>query len=79
MPIDLKLPTSGRGSRRGSRPLAGGGRCPGQGGRPLVEILTDKANVEIPSPVSGTVMKILASPGQVVKVGELLALIEPGP
>jgi len=45
---------------------------------PLVEILTDKANVEIPSPVSGTVMKILASPGQVVKVGELLALIEPG-
>ena len=44
---------------------------------PLVEILTDKANVEIPSPVTGTVVKIIAMPGQVVKVGELLALIEP--
>ncbi|HQU12732.1 MAG TPA: 2-oxo acid dehydrogenase subunit E2, partial [Thermodesulfobacteriota bacterium] len=44
---------------------------------PLVEILTDKANVEIPSPLTGTVVTILAAPGQVVKVGELLALIEP--
>jgi pyruvate dehydrogenase E2 component (dihydrolipoamide acetyltransferase) len=42
-----------------------------------VEILTDKANVEVPSPVTGTVVKILAASGQVVKVGELLAIIEP--
>jgi len=44
---------------------------------PMVEILTDKANVEIPSPVTGTVVKIVTAPGQVVKVGGLLALIEP--
>jgi pyruvate dehydrogenase E2 component (dihydrolipoamide acetyltransferase) len=43
----------------------------------LVEILTDKANIELPSPVSGTILKILAKPGQVVKVGEPIALIEP--
>jgi pyruvate dehydrogenase E2 component (dihydrolipoamide acetyltransferase) len=43
----------------------------------LVEILTDKANIELPSPVSGTILKILAQPGQVVKVGGPLALIEP--
>jgi pyruvate dehydrogenase E2 component (dihydrolipoamide acetyltransferase) len=43
---------------------------------PLVEVLTDKANVEIPSPVTGTVSRIMAGPGQVVKVGEVLALIE---
>ena len=43
----------------------------------LVEILTDKANIEIPSPVTGTVVRILAAPGQVVKVGGPLALIEP--
>lgn len=50
----------------------------------LVEVLTDKAAMEIPSPVTGTLKRIVAAPGQVVKVGELLAVIEipeerPGP
>ena len=79
MPIDLKLPDVGEGIAEGEvvRWLVAEGAQVKEDD-PLVEILTDKANVEIPSPVSGTVMKILASPGQVVKVGELLALIEPG-
>lgn len=42
----------------------------------LVEVLTDKANVEIPSPVDGVLARILASPGRTVKVGEVIALIE---
>ena len=42
----------------------------------LVEVLTDKADIEIPSPVDGVVAKILAQPGQAVKVGEVIALIE---
>src|SRR5512146_933253 len=42
----------------------------------LVEVLTDKANVEIPSPVSGVLARILAQPGRIVKVGEAIALIE---
>lgn len=37
--------------------------------QPLVEVLADKANVEIQSPVSGKVIKLLASEGEVVKVG----------
>ncbi|MGI0070517.1 MAG: dihydrolipoamide acetyltransferase family protein [Thermoplasmata archaeon] len=44
---------------------------------PLVSILTDKANVEIPSPKSGKVAKIHAAVGQKVKVGGLLVTIEP--
>ncbi len=43
----------------------------------LVEVLTDKANVEIPSPVNGTLVKIVAPPGRTLKVGETLAVIEP--
>jgi pyruvate dehydrogenase E2 component (dihydrolipoamide acetyltransferase) len=43
---------------------------------PLVSVLTDKANVEIPSPKSGKVLKIHAQVGEKVKVGGLLVTIE---
>ena len=78
MPIELKLPDVGEGIAEGEvvRWLVAEG-AEVKEDDPLVEILTDKANVEIPSPVTGTVVKIVAAPGQVVKVGELLALIEP--
>jgi len=78
MPIELKFPDVGEGIAEGEvvRWLVAEGATVTEDD-PLVEILTDKANVEIPSPVTGTVVKILAAPGQVVKVGELLALIEP--
>ncbi len=78
MPIELKLPDVGEGIAEGEvvRWLVAEGAQVKEDD-PLVEILTDKANVELPSPVTGTVVKILASPGQVVKVGGLLALIEP--
>jgi pyruvate dehydrogenase E2 component (dihydrolipoamide acetyltransferase) len=78
MPIELKLPDVGEGIAEGEvvRWLVAEGAKVKEDD-PLVEILTDKANVEIPSPVTGTVVKILAASGQIVKVGELLALIEP--
>ncbi len=41
----------------------------------LVEIQTDKATVEVPSPASGVVSRILAEEGAVVPVGELLVVI----
>ncbi len=43
---------------------------------PIVEINTDKVNVEIPSPVSGTVKELLVEEGAVVAVGAPLAIIE---
>ena len=43
---------------------------------PLVSVLTDKANVEIPSPKSGQVLSIHAQVGDKVKVGGLLVTIE---
>ncbi len=45
---------------------------------PLVSVLTDKANVEIPSPKSGRIAKIHAGVGAKVKVGGLLVSIETG-
>jgi pyruvate dehydrogenase E2 component (dihydrolipoamide acetyltransferase) len=39
---------------------------------PLLEVETDKATVEIPSPMSGRVKKIHVRPNQTVKVGEVL-------
>lgn len=45
---------------------------------PLVSVLTDKANVEIPSPKGGTVLKIHAKEGEKLKVGALLVTIDTG-
>jgi pyruvate dehydrogenase E2 component (dihydrolipoamide acetyltransferase) len=43
---------------------------------PLVSVLTDKANVEIPSPKAGRIARIHAQVGEKVKVGGLLVTIE---
>ena len=42
---------------------------------PLVEIQTDKTTVEIPSPASGPVTRILVAAGEVVPVGTVLVVI----
>jgi multifunctional 2-oxoglutarate metabolism enzyme len=44
----------------------------------IVEISTDKVDVELPSPASGTVTEILASEGDTVTVGEVIARIAVG-
>src|SRR3972149_2700753 len=43
---------------------------------PIVEINTDKVNVELPSPVTGTVKELLVEEGAVVVIGTPLAIIE---
>ena len=46
---------------------------------PLVEVQTDKATVDIPSPYAGTVLRILVAEGEVAEVGAVLVVIgEPG-
>lgn len=46
--------------------------------QPLVEILTDKADSELPSPVSGVVTKLLASEDDVIAVGDPICEIDEG-
>jgi 2-oxoglutarate dehydrogenase E2 component (dihydrolipoamide succinyltransferase) len=43
---------------------------------PLVEIATDKANTEVPSPASGVLVETLAKEGAVVPVGAALARLD---
>jgi pyruvate dehydrogenase E2 component (dihydrolipoamide acetyltransferase) len=45
---------------------------------PLLEVSTDKVDTEIPSPVAGTLSKILVPIDSTVAVGADLALIEDG-
>lgn len=47
-------------------------------GEDLVEMATDKATFNIPSPGSGILTEILFEEGEEVKVGEVMATIEEG-
>ena len=42
---------------------------------PIVELETDKVNLEVPSPISGTLTKINSKDGSVVEVGSLLGSV----
>ena len=44
--------------------------------QPIVEIMTDKATVEIPSPVKGTIAKRIGKDGEMIEVGAILVVIE---
>ena len=43
---------------------------------PLVEVVTDKVNAEIPSPFEGKLIKISVTEGETVRVGSVIAQIE---
>src|SRR3954463_7254337 len=45
---------------------------------PIVEVVTDKVNAEIPSPFEGKLVKIAVSEGETVRVGSVIAQIETG-
>lgn len=47
-----------------------------QEGQAIVQVATDKADIDIPSPTSGVIKDLIAKQGQTVKVGELIARID---
>src|SRR3989442_15633748 len=77
MPTEIKMPqlgesvhegTIGRWLKRPGDPIAKY--------EPLVEVITDKVNVEMPSPFAGVLREILVAEGATVVVGTAIALIE---
>src|SRR5215210_2594786 len=46
---------------------------------PLVEVVTDKVNVEVPSPEAGYLVRIAVEEGQTVPVGTEIALLDAQP
>src|SRR5881628_615902 len=76
MPYDVKLPDIGEGVAEGEivRWMVKAGDAVRED-QPLVEVMTDKASVEIPSPRNGTIAAVLAEEGQVVPVGSVIVSI----
>jgi pyruvate dehydrogenase E2 component (dihydrolipoamide acetyltransferase) len=74
--MDFKLPDIGEGVHEGEivKWLVKTGD-PLQADQPMVEVMTDKATVEIPSPVAGTVAELLANEGQTIEVGKVIIRI----
>ena len=80
MAREFKLPDLGEGLTEGevARWLVSEGQEIAEDD-PLVEVQTDKATVEIPSPYAGTVLRIVVAEGEVAPVGAVLVVIgEPG-
>lgn len=74
--MEFRFPDVGEGIHEGELVkwlVKEGGRV--QEHEPLVQVETDKAIVELPSPATGVVLKIHKQQGVVVKVGEVLATI----
>jgi len=47
-------------------------------GQPVMELETDKAVVEVPSSVTGTVNEVMVKQGEKIKVGQVIFTLEPG-
>ena len=47
-------------------------------GQPVMELETDKAVVEVPSSVSGTITDVLVKQGEKIQVGQVIFTLEPG-
>jgi len=77
MATDVKLPELGEGVTEGE--LVKWLVKPGdsvKADQPIAEVLTDKATVEVPSPVAGVVKDLKFKSGEVVKVGAVMITLE---
>jgi len=75
MPYEFKFPDIGEGLTEGEivRWLVKEGDEIKEG-QPLVEVETDKALAEIPSPKTGVILKLMAKEKEVVKVGQVIVV-----
>ena len=78
-PVSLTLPAMGESVSEGivSRWLKAVGDDVEEG-EPVVEVTTDKVDVEVPAPATGQLAEIVAAEGETVAVGATLAVIAPG-
>lgn len=75
--MEFKLPDIGEGIHEGEivKWIVKPGEKVGAD-EPMVEVMTDKATVEIPSPVSGTIETVFAKEGETIEVGKVLVVIQ---
>src|SRR4029450_13916681 len=79
MPTDFTLPELGENVTAGDvvRVLVSPGDTVARD-QPLLELETDKATIEVPSTVVGTVKDIRVKQGERVKVGQVVLTVEDG-
>src|SRR5438874_11980508 len=79
MPTEILMPELGESVHEGtvSRWLKKEGDAVKED-EPIVEIMTDKVNTELPSPASGVLSKILIAEGDTVEVFHAMGIIESG-
>ena len=77
--IEFKLPDIGEGVAEGEivKWLVAEGDAV-QEHQSVVEVMTDKATVEVPAPAAGTVVKLLAGEGDTIPVGDVIFHLESG-
>jgi pyruvate dehydrogenase E2 component (dihydrolipoyllysine-residue acetyltransferase) len=79
MPYEFRLPDIGEGVVEGE--IVKWHVKPGQAVKeddPMVEVMTDKATVMIPSPRKGTILETRGEEGAIVKVGAVLVTLDTG-
>jgi pyruvate dehydrogenase E2 component (dihydrolipoamide acetyltransferase) len=79
MPTDFTLPELGENVTAGDvvRVLVSSGDAITKD-QPVLELETDKATIEVPSSVSGTVREIRVKAGERVKVGQTVLIVDEG-
>jgi pyruvate dehydrogenase E2 component (dihydrolipoamide acetyltransferase) len=79
MTYDLKLPDIGEGVAEGEilKWMAKEGDQIKED-QPIVEVMTDKVNVQIPAPRTGKVVSVLVKEGDIAKVGQTIMVIDDG-
>jgi len=79
MAFEFKLPEIGEGVVEGE--IVRWHKQPGeavQANEALVEVMTDKATIEVPSPIAATVRELVAAVGDICAVDQVIALLEAG-
>jgi pyruvate dehydrogenase E2 component (dihydrolipoamide acetyltransferase) len=79
MALEFKLPDIGEGIAEGEivKWLVKAGDAVAEH-QPVVEVMTDKATVEIPAPQAGRITELRVKEGEVVPVGQVLFVLESG-
>ncbi|MSP17553.1 MAG: 2-oxo acid dehydrogenase subunit E2 [Myxococcales bacterium] len=79
MPFEFKLPDIGEGVVEGEvvKWMVAEGDAIAMD-QPMVEVMTDKATVEIPAPAKGKVARLMVAEGGLCKVGQVLIVIDDG-
>ena len=79
MPVEIRIPSAGESITEvtvGTWRVAAGTAVAGD--TTLVEIETDKANLEVAAPAAGVLVQQVLASGTVARVGDVVAVFEPG-